>query len=953
MGNNPYLKPWGFLVTRIHTRNAGRSTQWYDSKAEISVGSSGMWRYRVRSIADETAEDEFAGVGYDDSSWSQGDVGIGNAPAGWYMGDWNSFNQSTMDYPVPPVVTQLSADGTVIIRTDYPHSQVQDLARLWLRKDLGVLPQCELHVRCHHDDAATLWFNGTEITRTPMKSATSAKYEYFNSSAVIPVALINPAGPNVVAYKVVNGLASFGASAFIYASIKVAVDASSESAIIADMNPAHIIRECITDTIWGMGWPEALVDDTSFTAAADTLFAEGFGLSVEWNRQGAIGDFLEEVLRAIGGNLIIDRSSGKWVLKLLRDDYDAETILSLGEADIAKVENATRKAPAEIVNAVTVTYAATARGDKGSIQLFDEGLYQAQDGTVSQSIDYPGVRNPATASRLALRDLRMLSSSLFSCTLECSRKAATLQIGDPFLLNWPDLYVVDMVCRVSSIDIGNAVDGTVKVECVEDVFSYPKHPVTTPNTPIVKDQPPSTLPIDLEQYQTALCIDERNKGYVECIFCPTGHEVDGDSPFADNAGVSNWTETPAGSGNMVCDDIGPQLDGRLDGLEWDAGQTAGGTYTSWLVGRRVWVGKFASSYSESEKAGPYIIDDAGGYWDDGGTFVPTYARMHRDASFSTSAQFVQYMIFQVRSGNNYSGHGFQLLTANTVLGATAQAWSDIVPQALTWADTYGLLRSDQLASIATSPDSAIQITASGSSGSSDFGEKFRTTVGVPGTDAIPAGPWRFTFGPAMVSGGSVGSTTTLGIKVCKNSDLSKLFEVQTEALSADVWQAPGSLLVQLPQYLISKDQLALIPTVNTDSTSPVTVHLLYNSINAIKVSMPKGTNTIGAINPDEDWFDVTIVGGLISGFGTHRRLRVHGTGPLQAISIGGLGSAANLLLHFVADTVISANDSVTGGAGIITSKDGEAEYQDRFCPADTFASMILIASGTVIYWKTA
>lgn len=947
LGNSPYLKPWGFLVTRIHTRNAGRATQWYDAKAEITVGRTfdGLWKYKLRSIADEVSEDEYAGVSYDDSAWPSAPGGIGNAPRNQYMGDWNSFNQSTMDYPVPPVTTQLEPDGT-IIKGVYPHNWVQDLARLWLRADLGAMPEYQLNVRCHHDDAARLWFNGTEITITPMKSATSAKYEYFNSSAVIPASLINPAGPNVVAYKVINGLASFGASAFIYGSITIGVDASSESAIVADMNPAHIIRECITDTIWGMGWPESLIYDTSFTAAADTLYSEGFGLSLEWNRQGEIKDFLDEVLRTIGGNLIINRASGKWMLKLVRDDYDAETILSLGEADIAKVENATRREPGEIVNSVAVTYSATARGDKGTVgPLYDEGLFQAQDGTIAQTIDYPGVRNPATASRLCLRDLRMLSSSLFSCSLECSRKAATLQIGDPFILNWPDLYVVDMICRVTSIDIGNAIDGTVKIDCVEDVFSYPQHPVTVPNTPIVKDQPPSTIPIDLEQYQTALCIDERNKGSVTCVF--------NGSAFGVGGGVfANWTEESPGV--MVRNTAGPLTADMFDGIDPFTGTVGGGGYTT---GQLQYIGKRVFALSGSgdlpgngqQFQGVYVIDDLG--WD--GVSSTTYARMHRDPSFSTSGQFAQYMIFQARSGTTYGGHYFQLATANVVLGTTEQSWTHIVPAALTWNDTYKLLRSDQLASVAVSPDASVQISASSGTGSSDFGEKFRTLVGTPGTDAIPAGPWRFTFGPVKVTGSSVGSTTTLGLKVCKNSDLSKLFEIQTEALTEGEWKIPGSILTQLPQYLISKDQLALVPTVNTDSSSAVTVTLFYNMTYAIKVSMPKGTNTIGPTSPDEDWFDVTIVGGLISGFGDHRRLRVHGAGPLQAISIGGLGSAANLLLHFVADTVISANDAVTGGAGIITSKDGETEYQDRFYPADTFISMALIASGTVIYWKTA
>src|SRR5690606_29161869 len=40
-----------------------------------------------------------------------------------------------------------------------------------------------------------------------------------------------------------------------------------------DMNPAHIVRECLTDTNWGMGYASGDMGD-SFYTAADTLHLE-------------------------------------------------------------------------------------------------------------------------------------------------------------------------------------------------------------------------------------------------------------------------------------------------------------------------------------------------------------------------------------------------------------------------------------------------------------------------------------------------------------------------------------------------------------------------------------------------------------------------------------------------------------------------------------------------------
>ena len=71
---------------------------------------------------------------------------------------------------------------------------------------------------------------------------------------------------------------------------------SAKADVGGDMNPAHILREVLTDPDWGMGYPEADVDNASFTAAADTLYSEGMGMSILWDKQQQLSDFLAIVL---------------------------------------------------------------------------------------------------------------------------------------------------------------------------------------------------------------------------------------------------------------------------------------------------------------------------------------------------------------------------------------------------------------------------------------------------------------------------------------------------------------------------------------------------------------------------------------------------------------------------------------------------------------------------------
>lgn len=85
-----------------------------------------------------------------------------------------------------------------------------------------------------------------------------------------------------------------------------------------DLNPAHIIRECLIDIDWGMGFTESDIDSTSFELAADILFDEDFGLSYVWDQTEPIEDFIGSVLSTIAGFLYQDLSTGKWVLSLTR-----------------------------------------------------------------------------------------------------------------------------------------------------------------------------------------------------------------------------------------------------------------------------------------------------------------------------------------------------------------------------------------------------------------------------------------------------------------------------------------------------------------------------------------------------------------------------------------------------------------------------------------------------------
>jgi hypothetical protein len=245
----------------------------------------------------------------------------------------------------------------------------------------------------------------------------------------------------------------------------------AKAAIGSSMNPAHIVRECLTDRNWGMGYPEADMDDTAFAVAADTLYAEGMGISLLWDQGAEISDFISQILEHIDGSLYVSRTTGKFVLKLAREDYSLGDLIVLDENSVERVTDFKRKSLGDLVNSVTVKYWDEATGKDNSITVQDPALVSLQGASVGTTVNYPGFTNGELASRAASRDLRALSTPLASATIYANRTAAGLSVGDVFVLSWPRYGVVQMVMRVVSVEHGELDSNGVRIVAVEDVFA--------------------------------------------------------------------------------------------------------------------------------------------------------------------------------------------------------------------------------------------------------------------------------------------------------------------------------------------------------------------------------------------------------------------------------------------------------------------------------------------------
>ncbi|MFW6021500.1 MAG: VWA domain-containing protein, partial [Guyparkeria sp.] len=235
-----------------------------------------------------------------------------------------------------------------------------------------------------------------------------------------------------------------------------------------DMNPIHIIRECLTDPIWGRGLPESEIGP-SFEAAADTLHDEGLGMSMLWTKESPVDEFIAEVIRHIDAIRYEDPETGLQEIKLIRGDYDAETLPVLDPSNSDLLHYDTIQV-SELTNQVTVTYWDRNRGDDASLTVQDTAAITMAGSITNASIEYPGFSNARNALQAAERDLSQMSRPFARIKIRTSRQAANLKPGDLFVLQDDDLGIAQMVCRVAKRSEKGLLDGSIELEAAEDVF---------------------------------------------------------------------------------------------------------------------------------------------------------------------------------------------------------------------------------------------------------------------------------------------------------------------------------------------------------------------------------------------------------------------------------------------------------------------------------------------------
>lgn len=247
------------------------------------------------------------------------------------------------------------------------------------------------------------------------------------------------------------------------------------SGAIHAMNPAHIIYECLTNRDWAAGLDRSRLSDASFRAAADALYAEGFGLCLRWTRQDAVQGFIQTVLDHIGGTLYQSRFDGLFHLRLIRSDYTPAALPLFDEdSGLLGLEEDENAATSGATNELVLRWHDPIADQVRQVRERNLAAIHADGGQIlSQTVEFPGLPTAELAGRVAVRELRTLAGHLKRFKVRLDRRGYQINPGDVFRIRSARRGISDLVVRAGRIEDGTLTEAAITITAVQDVFGLP------------------------------------------------------------------------------------------------------------------------------------------------------------------------------------------------------------------------------------------------------------------------------------------------------------------------------------------------------------------------------------------------------------------------------------------------------------------------------------------------
>jgi len=318
-------------------------------------------------------------------------------------------------------------------------------------------------------------------------------------------------------------------------------------------NPAHAIYYILT-TMAGIN--TAYIDATSFSTAAETLYAEGRGISVALDRIEEARSYVENILTHIDAGLCFNEQF-KLQLKLFRDDIAVGEIPVIGADEILDAPTINRPDFIDTKNVVKVTFPSMKykHDDQYKIKFKDRTVaskdhanIKLQERQVLKPVNLPLFNDAANAGWACHRILRSVCFPYASLNFTGNRKLFRYQVGDVFGLDYSRYNFAGNIFRITAIQEEGIESEKIIIDAVEDPWYYGRFADVSPGIGTGEYFPdPSLDPLAKISVAEPPYIQDKYPG---CIIPLAGREDDEDG-FIVYAGMDGSSYEPIMQGDYA------------------------------------------------------------------------------------------------------------------------------------------------------------------------------------------------------------------------------------------------------------------------------------------------------------------------------------------------------------------------------------------------------------------
>lgn len=239
-----------------------------------------------------------------------------------------------------------------------------------------------------------------------------------------------------------------------------------------DCNPVDALFDLFIGTRGKLGIPQSMIDLPSWTYAANVCFAEGNGFS-RATPAGTAKQIVSEILQQIDGLIYPDQRLGKFVLKLIRADFNPTKIPHITPDNCTDIQFVESFGWTSLPSKFRLLYSnRNKQYDEDSVTGDNAANAYGQEGEVEEvAIRMPGICTTTNAKNALRREMMARTRPIAKLRATTTRQFLRLNPGDPVVLTWPASNIGGMIFRLATPVRGGRDSNTLELDLIQD-FGY-------------------------------------------------------------------------------------------------------------------------------------------------------------------------------------------------------------------------------------------------------------------------------------------------------------------------------------------------------------------------------------------------------------------------------------------------------------------------------------------------